>query len=343
MSPNELIDASSQAVTITPHQTSRAMTQPEQLRGISRIGKPLDDSNWESWVSEFDLVLESQNLNHVLQYSTIPPECSTSHHTVSRPQSGNAHVSDALSTDQSGSQYTQSVHRAGQTRASSTLQHCTSTEDATVRLLIHRNIAQHLWELVKAAPTAMHMWDLLAASFTKSVQVTASTIVQRMISFRHLPGEAVTTSNLRMRELLTSLDSLQLTATQLSQHLAMEFYSRGCRPDLAPAVDALRLHTSNDITLADLQHAVVTADQRTAAQQYAAHSFAAVPSFLPVQHVQARQQSGHPRQPPPTRPQQTGRQHQQRSGPLPGVSRHSVSEIIVAAPLITCDTLTLIT
>jgi H+/gluconate symporter-like permease len=82
------------------------------------------------------------------------------------------------------------VHRIFTARDFTTLEHCTNAEDAHAQVLIQKNIAAHLWELVKHAPTAMHMWDLLVGSFVKSVQgsfvksvqVTASEILQRMIS-----------------------------------------------------------------------------------------------------------------------------------------------------------------
>jgi hypothetical protein len=148
------------------------------------------------------------------------------------------------------------------------------------------NIAEDLWEHVKNAPTAMHMWDLLAGPFVNSLQVTASSLTQKMISFRHMPGEAVTTSNLRMRDLLIALESLQLTGPQLLQYLAMEFFSKGVRPDLASAADTLRMNKTADLTLNDLQQAVVAADQRSVPQQQAAHSFNAAPSAVPVSHVQ---------------------------------------------------------
>jgi hypothetical protein len=92
--------------------------------------------------------------------------------------------------------------RTAHSISATALTHCTAAEDADVRILLHRNIAAHLWAGVKTAPTAMHMWDMLAASCVSSVQVTASTLVQKIIGFKQGPAESTQAAILRINDVL---------------------------------------------------------------------------------------------------------------------------------------------
>jgi len=261
----------------------------EQPRALPKLQIILDDTNWDDWSGEFRSHMFTYHMAHVVATQAekddaervvraaqtgTPPQATPasqpaqSQVSTASTSTSSAQVSTAQPVAQTAIDLTPCSNDSLEiAKAKLLLSPTTPAQDSWVRLAIKNNVRAHIQKGLAQIPSAALIWLQLEKSYKSAEQETAATLLQRVMSFTQGPTDTVAVTNMRMQTLRDQILSMGLSLEQIVDHLCVEFYIRGVRPQYASTVDNLRVYHRGTLTLNDLTMATLNAEHRFALQQ----------------------------------------------------------------------------